>query len=326
VAMMAKGRPSNKLMIVGALVFVGWLTLPDRFGISYAADNAKKTYHLVILGDPHLPGKYAAEKEAVIETINSWEDVDMAVAVGDLLFELGTADELAYAKKFFGHLKKPLYVIAGNHDYLYEDSFDSRGIKKKGSSGNRKQKLKRFRETFGLPDLYYSKPLGRYLLLFLSTDNLTSSDLTRISGVQIDWLRAELTRNKTLPTILFFHAPLKGTLRNYKLNANRPNYVAQPEEKIRELLVQNPQVFLWVSGHTHTPATNESYASDINLYEKRVNNIHNCDLNRGTIWTNSIYLSSDKVVVKTFDHKRRVWMDHLQRTLRPFPGPAPPPH
>jgi len=33
--------------------------------------------HLVILGDPHLPGKNVTEKEKVIKTINSWEDVDI---------------------------------------------------------------------------------------------------------------------------------------------------------------------------------------------------------------------------------------------------------
>lgn len=314
---MSKGKPVNKLVSIGFIFFLGWFAFPDLFGISYSLANEKDSYHLVILGDPHLPGKNVPEKENVIKTINSWEDVDMVVALGDISFELGTADESVFAKKFFSHLKKPLYVIAGNHDYIYDDFFDPKGRKTKASPGNRQQKLKRFKETFTLPDLYYSKKLEHYLLIFLSTDELSSPDLARISAVQIDWLRSELARDKTLPTIIFFHAPLKGTLHNYNKNVNTPNYIAQPEEKIRELILQNSQIFLWVSGHTHTPATNESYASDINLYEKLVTNIHNCDMNRGTIWTNSIYLSPDKVVVKTFDHKKGVWMNNLQRTLRP---------
>ena len=317
---MAKDRPVSKFMIVGFIFCVGCFALPALFGISYLSANEKDSDHLVILGDPHLPGKNVAEKEKVINTINSWEDVDRVAAVGDILFELGTADESEYAKKFFARLKRPLSVIVGNHDYIYEDFLNASGRKTKGSSGNRQQKLKRFQETFNLPDLYYSKKLGSYLLIFLSTDDLNSSDLARISAGQIDWLRSELARHKTLPTLIFFHAPLKGTLPNYKPNANRPDYIAQPEEKIRDLILQNSQIFLWVSGHTHTPATNESYAADINLYYVgRVTNLHNCDMNRGTIWTNSIYLSPDKVAVKTFDHKKGAWMEHLQRTLRPLP-------
>jgi 3',5'-cyclic-AMP phosphodiesterase len=117
--------------------------------------------------------------------------------------------------------------------------------------------------------------------------------------------------------MIFFHAPLQGTLKNHNKNANTPNFVAQPAEKLRELILQNGQIFLWVSGHTHTPATNESYASDINLYENQVMNIHNGDMNRGTIWTNSLYLYPDKVVVKTFNHKKAFWMEAFERTLIP---------
>jgi len=79
----------------------------------------------------------------------------------------------------------------------------------------------------------------------------------------------------------------------------------------------NAQIFLWVSGHTHTPATNESFASGINLYEKQVTNIHNGDMNRGTIWTNSLYLYPDKVVIKTFNHKKGVWMENTERIIIP---------
>lgn len=276
---------------------------------------------MVVLGDPHLPGKTVANKEKVIHTINAWHDVDGVVAVGDILFDLGTDDESEYAKNFFRYLKKPLYVIAGNHDYIYEDFPNANGRRIKASPADRRKKLQRFQKTFNPPDLFYSKKMGRYLLLFLSTDELDESYLARISGIQMDWLRSELVRQKTLPTIIFFHAPLKGTLHNYNANANRPNFVAQPEEEIRELILQNSQIFLWVSGHTHTPASNESYAAEINLYEKRVTNIHNCDMNRETIWTNSLYLAPDKVIVKTFNHKSGMWMNHLQRTLKPISHP-----
>ena len=39
------------------------------------------------------------------------------------------------------------------------------------------------------------------------------------------------------------------------------------------------------------------------------------DMDRTTVWTNSLYLYSDKIVVKTFDHGRKIWMEDLERTF-----------
>jgi hypothetical protein len=34
-----------------------------------------------------------------------------------------------------------------------------------------------------------------------------------------------------------------------------------------------------------------------------------------TIWTNSLFLYPDRVVVKTFDHKKDAWLDAMTREL-----------
>jgi hypothetical protein len=183
----------------------------------------------------------------------------------------------------------------------------------RAEAASRETKLRKFRETFGLPSIYYSKKAGGYLLVFLSPEG--SDHLAEMSDQQIGWLRAELEKNKDTPTIIFFHAPLKGTLRDYNSNANTPNFIAQPYEKIHEILMQNSQVFLWVSGHTHTSPKEESFASPINVYTKRVTNIHNTDMNRETIWTNSLFLYPDKVVVKTYQHRNGIWLQDFERTI-----------
>jgi len=77
----------------------------------------------------------------------------------------------------------------------------------------------------------------------------------------------------------------------------------------------NPQVFLWVSGHTHTSPKEESFASAINVYKKRIANIHNTDMNREKIWTNSLFLYPDKVDVKTYNHKSKKWESEFERTI-----------
>ena len=142
--------------------------------------------------------------------------------------------------------------------------------------------------------------LGGYLLVFLSTDPQNSG--TGIGPAQFTWLRRLLARNRTTPTIVFFHAPLRGTQAKFRHYIDRPSAIAQPETAVEELLTANPQVFLWVSGHTHTPPTEPSYAAPINRFQDRVTNIHNTDLRGAMLWTNSLFLCPDRVEVRTYNH------------------------
>jgi predicted MPP superfamily phosphohydrolase len=183
-------------------LIAAWVALVSPLGersapIARAADAPP--YHLVVLGDPHLPGKFLPAKERVLQTINSWADVDAVAVLGDICEEAGTAVEYAAAKQFFATLTKPAFFIAGNHDYIYK----------------------------------------------------------------------------------------------------------------------NPQVFLWVAGHMHVSATNQSFRSDVNVYERQVTTIHATDMNRERIWTDSLFFYPDRVVVKTFDHKTGAWMEKLARTVLP---------
>jgi Icc protein len=83
------------------------------------------------------------------------------------------------------------------------------------------------------------------------------------------------------------------------------------------LLLRNRQVLLWVAGHMHVSATNESYRSAINLFEGQVATVHVTDMQRERIWTTSLLLHSDRVVVKTFDHTKGAWVADLERTVKP---------
>ena len=270
--------------------------------------------HVVVLGDPHLPGKYLAQKERVLQTVNGWGDANLVAVLGDICEDLGTAEEYAAARRFFDQLKKPAAFMAGNHDYIYADNKDVSGRRLKGTVASRTAKLDRFRSTFGLGEVFSSRRLGGSLLLFLSTDDLTTSFLSKISERQLTWLRAELTANRDVPTLVFFHGPLEGTLLNFNQNANRENFVAQPAYELKELLRKHPQVFLWVAGHLHVPATNESFRAPINLFDGRVLTVHAPDLNRERIWTTSLFLHPDKVVLKTYDHQAGQWLTDLERS------------
>ena len=300
------------LALTVSIIFL--LTLSGGGAPSFARD-----YHrLVVMADTHLPGSHYTENERVIAQINTRRDVDLVTVLGDLCFERGTVEEYSAAKRFFSRLQKPLCPVVGNHDYIYDDLI-SHERKTKANAIIREEKLRRFRETFTPEGLYYEKRMGAYLLLFLSTDHLTTSRLAEISDTQLAWFRKRLEANRDQPTIVFFHAPLKGTFGKDDRRAGDQNYYAQPEEKIEGLIADNPQLFLWVSGHLHLPATNASFKSPVNLYQGRVLNIHTSDMKRRNIWTNSLYLYEDRVVVRTYDHRRGQWVENLDRTV---PRPA----
>jgi 3',5'-cyclic-AMP phosphodiesterase len=299
------------LCLVGLLL---WLAGTHGFP-AFASDDP--AHQVVVLGDPHLPGRHLPGKQAVLRIINGWADVDRVVVLGDICEDRGTAEEYAFARKFFATLTAPTHFLVGNHDYIYEDETNARGGRIRGGPDSRAAKLRRFREAFGLDEVYSSRRVGNYLLVFLSTDHLLSPHLAQISARQLDWLRAELRRHSTTPTVIFFHAPLRGTLLEFNDRVNKDDYVAQPHAELRDLLLENRQVFLWVAGHLHVSATNESYRSPINLFEGQVATVHVTDMQRARIWTTSLFLHSDRIVVKTFDHKQRAWVEELERTVKP---------
>ncbi len=309
-------RAGIGLHLGAAIVLAALLALIAGISSSCPPATQRQYRRVVVLGDPHLPGRHLAAKERVRRTINGWRDVDLVVAVGDICDTYGTPAEYAAARSFFERLNHPLALVTGNHDYIYATpSRPDSGDFYPASPEEQAAKLARFRQTFHLPALSHSRMVGGYLFLFVSADH--DRYAVGIGDRQLDWLRTELARAPRTPTAIVFHGPLKGTLHPFKRYINQPHSVAQPVEAIQALLAANPQVFLWISGHTHTPATEASYASPINLYDGRVANIHNADMKRETIWTNSLLLYPDKVVVKTYNHRQGAWQPELERVIRP---------
>ena len=290
----------------------------------------KDYYRIVTLADLHLPGRNTTNKFKAQEIINSWSDVDYVALLGDLVSDVGNAAEYEYAEDFVSKFAHPVLPIVGNHDYIYLDKKNSSGGRERGMFDDRQRKLDTFKQAYGLESVYYSIELKPYLLVFLSTDDLYSSYLARLSSDQITWFEAELESHKGMPTIVFFHSPLKGTLIKGNGPAMNPDFWAQPVQTIHDILANNEQVIAWVSGHTHiAPSNRNFYDPEITMYDGRVLNVHTPDFNgsgfiseiewstqkHNDVFINSLYLYPERVVIRTYDAMKHVWLEDLDREV-----------
>ena len=71
------------------ILFLALVAVDARLFVPDASANVKGYHRLIILGDPHLPGKEIVAKERVIRNINSWDDVDGVIVLGDICSALG---------------------------------------------------------------------------------------------------------------------------------------------------------------------------------------------------------------------------------------------
>ena len=173
-----------------------------------------------------------------------------------------------------------------------------------------------FTRRYRLPSLYYARSIGRYRLLYLAPDGGGSH--VELSAEQLAWLESELAAHPEGPALFFCHAPLLGTLRDYKPHINTPDFTAQPAGPLSKILSRCPSGSLWLSGHTHTPPSNESFADDtVNRFNAHLVDIHNPALDRHHLYTNSLYLYGNRILVRTFDHTDSVWLDDLERVYEP---------
>ena len=296
--------------------------------------NRRDYYHILLISDLHLPVRpikfpdkavqddICQKKQKLLETVNAWDDVDEAALLGDLAARYGKESEFHAVDEYLDSLKFPYYAVAGNHDYAYKDQprINSKGKEKlvQGTPEEKKAKLAAFQKRYKQPGLYYARSVGDCRLLYLAPD--ACGTYVEFSSEQLDWLKREIAAHKKGPVFFFCHAPLMGTLRTYGKKINTPDFTAQPSEALAETLADVPPGSLWISGHTHTPPTNDSYADDsVNRVHRNLVNIHNPTIDASHIYTNSLFLYKDRAVVRTYDHNEDRWLAGLDRTF-PFAG------
>ncbi len=281
-----------------------------------------KYKRIVVLGDPHLPGRNLDAKLNLIREINSWNDVDLVVSIGDICSGFGTESEYKFASNFLRQIEKPFFTLIGNHDNYYSDlGFIP------ASKAERKEKFKRFKKAFPEQELYFSQEFGSYKLIFLALDGLDSPLYSALSKCQLDWFNDELGKEPDRKTVVFCHAPLwsEDVL---KLYPPAINYIAQPASELKKVVLSHPQIKAWVAGHVHFGMKKELVEHRFNLYEGKIFNFIVCDLDgfsvldmsirpqfHDDLWTRSLYFYKDKLVCRTYDHRLKMELKNLEKTI-----------
>lgn len=317
----------KRLLGVCLALCLSGMSLTDT--VTYAQGKQEKPYYrIVVASDVHYPSKFNAKKKPLeraktiyhkykaVDDINSWQDVNLVVFTGDMIARVGSPKAYAEASEFTNRVAKPKAFIAGNHEYFYSAKLTKKNKVTRATPQERIKEFERFKHYFATPELYYTKNVDNYLLVFLSPDNSEAKDPTEMSEQELAWFKQTLESNRDKPTIAFFHGPLVGTLKTYTPKVNGPRYIAQPAAQLDGIIRANPQLKLWVSGHTHTAPTNPSFKNKVNWYEGQVLNVHNPAWEGKQIWTNSLFLYPHKIVIKTYDHKEHKFLDSFTRTVK----------
>lgn len=178
---------NNNVMIISNNVSSTNRSLPSSSG----NNNTLNTLRFVTIGDVHIGGNNAppsytdglANFTRAINYINNMTDVDFVVQLGDIV-DNASVTNFVVANSTLRNFTKPYYVIEGNHDI--------------GSPSGTN-----FRKYIG-PTNRLIKDFKGYQLIFPGIDRGSNLNISAY-----DWIFNYSTADKSKPTIVFDHGPVK---------------------------------------------------------------------------------------------------------------------
>ncbi|MFZ2958285.1 MAG: metallophosphoesterase [Candidatus Ozemobacteraceae bacterium] len=258
---------------------------------------------LAVMSDLHVCQENLASLRRTVATVNGLPNVGVVALLGDLCKTVGSSPEYALAGSLVKQFKPQVLAIIGNHDFLYTDELGKNGKKKRGTPAGKTAKLKKFRAAFGQKAIRFTRIEAGHLLVFLPVDALDGKSITTLSETTLEYLKGILEKYPSLPTIVFCHGPLE----NSYTESPDPELTmfqstAQPAGRIRAILKQNPQVFLWVAGHRHIRPSSDSFDAPVNKIDN-VTVIHVPNVPDDRSWIMTIRMTPREALVRTLDGK-----------------------
>ena len=205
--------------------------------------------HISSLGDHFdmLSGRSANFLSGILANLSQIDDLDFVLITGDLL---GTANQEEFDRfqQVICTLKKPYYIIPGNHDRREVDSIDG---------------LTRYQFALHFNPQLRSRPttpeaqVGYWSVTVSPCVQLIGLDSTRdedwggiIDAAQFEWLKRELEIHSGKLIILAVHHPLHA-LAPIDHQPKGANFVCDNGLEVLTLLDRYPQVKVVLTGHHH---------------------------------------------------------------------------
>ncbi|MBF0105369.1 MAG: metallophosphoesterase [Deltaproteobacteria bacterium] len=227
------------LVLFSTQVFSQSITFAVLSDTHYSVSEKNKTWKQFAFARKTLP--------QLLKKLSHDPGIDFVVFPGDLFMD-PLASALDPLKTLIDtHLKKPYFVIPGNHDRPTKDQINEK---------MQVFSLMDFVKTFKghpYPDgvtSYWSLDYNGYHLIGL--DSTKDEPLSgRVSRAQVAWLREDLKKNRDKFTIIFVHHGLD--LFCTKLPMER-GYTIDNYREVQKIIKNNPQVKFVVTGHYHFSA------------------------------------------------------------------------
>ncbi|MFC1974993.1 metallophosphoesterase family protein [Chloroflexota bacterium] len=205
--------------------------------------------HLSSLGDRYdmLSSRAVEFLTGIVAIFNQTDDLDFVLITGDL-FDTASQEELDHFQQAIRTLKKPWYVIPGNHDR--RDMNASEGL-------TRHQFARHFNSQINSRPTAPESQAGYWSLTIKSNIQLIGLDSNRdrdwggiIDTVQFEWLENELATHADKLIILAVHHPLH-PLAPIDHHPEWTNFVCDNDPDMLALLDRHPQAKIVLTGHHH---------------------------------------------------------------------------
>lgn len=291
------------------------LALSDQSAAKSATTSsaASPSFGLAIMSDLHVANENLSMLKEAVKTVNGLPGINAVAITGDLCHTVGNSAQIERTADLVKKFTDPVWAVIGNHDFIYQSELKSDGKKKRGSPAEKKAKLARFQKLLNQKSIRFSRKVGGHLLVFLPIDALGEKALACLSETTLTFFRETLEQNPKLPTIVFCHAPLEGSY-EAKTSLGDLHGNAQPAKAIRNILDDNPQVFLWVAGHIHFHPSSKDFTSKANKVG-HVTVIHVPNVPEQGAWIRVLKLTPEKAIVRTYDVKNKKFLSRHDRTF-----------
>ena len=215
-----------------------------------------------------------------------------------------------------GGIGDRLLVSAGNHEFYAAAASDL-------------ECRRRFREAFGLPETYCNHVHGGLHFVMLADEQYKSAprnpDWAWITPEQLRWFERVLTEHRDRFTIVSLHQPLQETVAGTWADDGFAGSGQAAE--LRAIWRRNPQIRLWLSGHTHyrlelagqvdwqRRTLFAALGSTCYQYVTAAGAAPSGRIDRSASQSRVLEVWSDRAVLRARDHEAGRWLDDLAVTI-----------